>query len=144
MPDLHLRRRAQPGAARPADLAWTDRGPRRYSGTAGRRSRGAVRGRSSVESGRASRRLRARSRTGGTVSVTGQQLVDTSDRERAIVDFSIELTLNPDHVNASSIQKLKDAGLQNSEILDLIHSIAIFAWANRLMLNLGEPIFPSV
>ena len=68
----------------------------------------------------------------------------TSDRERAIVDFSIELTLNPDHVNASSIQKLKDAGLQNSEILDLIHSIAIFAWANRLMLNLGEPIFPSV
>jgi alkylhydroperoxidase family enzyme len=57
---------------------------------------------------------------------------------------SIELTLNPDHVNASSIQKLKDAGLQNSEILDLIHSIAIFAWANRLMLNLGEPIFPSV
>ena len=68
----------------------------------------------------------------------------TSERERAIVDFSIELTLNPDHVNASSVQKLKDAGLQNSEILDLIHSIAIFAWANRLMLNLGEPIFPSV
>jgi uncharacterized peroxidase-related enzyme len=68
----------------------------------------------------------------------------TSERERAIVDFSIELTLNPDHVNASSVQKLKDAGLQNLEILDLIHSVAIFAWANRLMLNLGEPIFPSV
>ena len=41
-------------------------------------------------------------------------------------------------------QKLKEAGLDNSEVLDLIHSIAIFAWANRLMLNLGEPIFPSV
>jgi uncharacterized peroxidase-related enzyme len=68
----------------------------------------------------------------------------TSERERAIVDFSIELTLNPDHVNASCVQKLKDAGLQNLEILDLIHSVAIFAWANRLMLNLGEPIFPSV
>ena len=68
----------------------------------------------------------------------------TSERERAIVDFSIELTLNPDHVNASGVQKLKDAGLQNLEILDLIHSVAIFAWANRLMLNLGEPIFPSV
>ena len=68
----------------------------------------------------------------------------TTERERAIVDFSIELTLNPDHVNASGVQKLKDAGLQNLEILDLIHSVAIFAWANRLMLNLGEPIFPSV
>jgi uncharacterized peroxidase-related enzyme len=67
----------------------------------------------------------------------------TSDRERAIVDFSIELTLNPEHVNADSVKKLIDAGLQNSEVLDLIHSVAIFAWANRLMLNLGEPIFPS-
>ncbi|EPM64904.1 hypothetical protein A249_42096 [Pseudomonas syringae pv. actinidiae ICMP 18804] len=24
----------------------------------------------------------------------------------------------------------------------MIHAIAIFAWANRLMLNLGEPVFP--
>jgi uncharacterized peroxidase-related enzyme len=68
----------------------------------------------------------------------------TTARERAIVDFSIALTLNPDHVNADSIAKLKEAGLSSPEILDLIHSIAIFAWANRLMLNLGEPIFPSV
>lgn len=68
----------------------------------------------------------------------------TTARERAIVDFSIALTLNPDHVNADSIGKLKEAGLSSPEILDLIHSIAIFAWANRLMLNLGEPIFPSV
>ncbi|MCF5600505.1 alkylhydroperoxidase, partial [Pseudomonas syringae] len=27
--------------------------------------------------------------------------------------------------------------------LDLIHAISIFAWANRLMLNLGEPVFPE-
>jgi uncharacterized peroxidase-related enzyme len=67
----------------------------------------------------------------------------TTPRERAIVDFSIELTANPDEVNAQSIQKLKDAGLTDPEILDLIHSVAIFAWANRLMLNLGEPVFPS-
>jgi len=25
----------------------------------------------------------------------------------------------------------------------LIHAVAIFAWANRLMLNLGEPVFPG-
>jgi uncharacterized peroxidase-related enzyme len=68
----------------------------------------------------------------------------TTARERAIVDFSIALTLNPDQVNADSIAKLNEVGLSSSEILDLIHSIAIFAWANRLMLNLGEPIFPSV
>jgi len=36
---------------------------------------------------------------------------------------------------------LQHAGLNPTEILDLVHSDAIFAWANRLMLNLGEPVF---
>lgn len=67
----------------------------------------------------------------------------TTDREKAIVQFSIELSEHPDKVSAKSIQSLKDAGLTEAEILDLIHSVAIFAWANRLMLNLGEPVFPS-
>ena len=67
----------------------------------------------------------------------------TTDRERAIVQFSIELTKNPDAVNSSHIKSLKDQGLSDGEILDLIHAIAIFSWANRLMLNLGEPIFPE-
>ena len=67
----------------------------------------------------------------------------TTDREKAIVQFSIELTERPDGVSADSIQRLKDAGLTEAEILDLIHSVAIFAWANRLMLNLGEPVFPN-
>ena len=65
----------------------------------------------------------------------------TSARERAIVQFSIELTNNPAGVSPASIQALKDVGLTEPEILDLMHSVAIFAWANRLMLNLGEPVF---
>jgi uncharacterized peroxidase-related enzyme len=67
----------------------------------------------------------------------------TTDRERAIVQFSIELTDRPNAVSEQSIQKLKSVGLTDVEILDLIHSVAIFAWANRLMLNLGEPVFPA-
>jgi len=55
----------------------------------------------------------------------------------------IELTEHPDAISAKHIQALKDVGLTEPEILDLIHSVAIFAWANRLMLNLGEPVFPS-
>ena len=57
--------------------------------------------------------------------------------------FSIELTLHPEDIADSSLQRLADAGLSDAEILDLIHAIAIFAWANRLMLNLGEPVFPA-
>lgn len=67
----------------------------------------------------------------------------TNARERAIVAFSIELTLHPHNIADSSLQRLADAGLSDAEILDLIHAIAIFAWANRLMLNLGEPVFPA-
>ena len=67
----------------------------------------------------------------------------TTERERAIVAFSIELTLHPNDIPDSSLQRLADAGLNDAEILDLIHAIAIFAWANRLMLNLGEPEFPA-
>ncbi len=65
----------------------------------------------------------------------------TSARERAIVDFSIALTNQPNEISPARIQALKDVGLTEIEILDLIHSVAIFAWANRLMLNLGEPVF---
>jgi len=67
----------------------------------------------------------------------------TTDRERAIVRFSIDLTVAPDRVSAGDIGRLRDVGLTDAEILDLMHSVAIFAWANRLMLNLGEPVFPT-
>jgi uncharacterized peroxidase-related enzyme len=64
------------------------------------------------------------------------------EREKAVVQFSIRLTEEPESVGADDIQALKDAGLNDAEILDLVHATAIFAWANRLMLNLGEPVFP--
>jgi len=67
----------------------------------------------------------------------------TTAREKAIVAFSIRLGAEPDKVSADDVRGLKEAGLTEQEILDLIHSVALFAWANRLMLNLGEPIFPE-
>jgi len=80
---------------------------------------------------------------------TVQQVFDdpytagTDAREKAIAQFAIALTKTPNDIDATNIQTLKDAGLSEQEILDLIHSVAIFAWANRLMLNLGEPVFPA-
>lgn len=65
----------------------------------------------------------------------------TNDREKAIIRFSIDLTLDPAALNAEHIQPLRAQGLDDGQILDLIHAISIFAWANRLMLNLGEPVY---
>jgi uncharacterized peroxidase-related enzyme len=67
----------------------------------------------------------------------------TNDREKAIVQFAIDLTLEPASLGAAHIQALREQGLDDAQVLDLIHAISIFAWANRLMLNLGEPVFPA-
>ena len=67
----------------------------------------------------------------------------TTPRERAIVAFSAELALRPETLSARHVEPLREAGLGEGEILDLVHAVALFAWANRLMLNLGEPVFPQ-
>jgi len=64
----------------------------------------------------------------------------TNARERAIVRYAIDLTLHPESVDAEAVEALAEASLSDAEILDLSHAIAIFAWANRLMLTLGEPV----
>jgi uncharacterized peroxidase-related enzyme len=66
----------------------------------------------------------------------------TTARERAIVQAAIALTLTPGRFAAADLHALRAAGLSMLEMLDLVHAVAIFAWANRLMLNLGEPVFP--
>lgn len=64
-------------------------------------------------------------------------------REQAIAQFSVKLTEAPNDIGPDDMQALHDAGLSQGEILDLLHAGSIFAWANRLMLNLGEPVFPD-
>jgi uncharacterized peroxidase-related enzyme len=59
------------------------------------------------------------------------------------VQLSLALTTHPAQFGAAQLQAVRAAGLSNLEVLDLVHAVAIFAWANRLMLNLGEPIFPG-
>lgn len=66
----------------------------------------------------------------------------TTPRERAIVAFSARLGLQPQALAAGDVQALRDAGLDDREVLDLVHAVALFAWANRLMLNLGEAVWP--
>ncbi|SHH41391.1 peroxidase-related enzyme [Pollutimonas bauzanensis] len=66
-----------------------------------------------------------------------------TEREQAIAQFSIRLTEAPDRIGPGDIQALKNVGMNDAEILDLLHAASIFAWANRLMLNLGEPVFSA-
>ncbi len=59
-------------------------------------------------------------------------------RDAAIIDFAEALTVTPPRADRSHIEALRAVGMDDSDIQDLIHSIAIFGWANRLMHPLGH------
>lgn len=63
-------------------------------------------------------------------------------RQRAIVDFAAKLTREPRMVTQEDIRPLRDVGMDDLQIHDLIHAVAMFANANRLMQTLGEPVAP--
>ena len=64
-------------------------------------------------------------------------------RQRAIVDFAEKLSRSPQEMTASDLAPLRKAGLDDLQILDLIHATAMFANANRLMQTLGEAVPPA-
>ena len=63
-------------------------------------------------------------------------------RMAAIADYAAALAATPPAATPSHVAALREAGLSDLEILDLTHAVAMFAWANRLMLTLGEPDRP--
>eukprot|EP00102_Acyrthosiphon_pisum_P026972 XP_016664182.1 PREDICTED: dipeptide transport ATP-binding protein DppD-like [Acyrthosiphon pisum] len=66
-----------------------------------------------------------------------------SPRWAAISDLVATLSITPAAASLQQVQTLRDQGLSTLELLDVIQSAAFFAWANRLMLTLGEPFLPE-
>ncbi|PCC53364.1 alkylhydroperoxidase domain protein [Brevibacterium aurantiacum] len=57
----------------------------------------------------------------------------------AVVDASAALTLTPQAFGPAHVNALREAGLDDGDIIDVLNCAAFFNWANRLMLSLGEP-----
>jgi uncharacterized peroxidase-related enzyme len=64
-------------------------------------------------------------------------------RLRDIADFAEQLSRAPHLMTAADLEPLRKAGLDDLQILDLIHATAMFANANRLMQTLGESVPPD-
>ncbi|MBN3138013.1 alkylhydroperoxidase [Pectobacterium punjabense] len=62
------------------------------------------------------------------------------DNTQALVDFCRALSQTPIALEARHIQALRERGFSRADIVDLIHSAAIFGWANRLMHTLGHAV----
>ncbi|MGU3623877.1 alkylhydroperoxidase domain protein [Raoultella ornithinolytica] len=70
----------------------------------------------------------------------GETLSDgQSPRWRAEIDFAAALSVTPPALTTAHLHGLEEQGLDTLAQLDLLQSAAFFAWANRLMLTLGEP-----
>jgi uncharacterized peroxidase-related enzyme len=59
---------------------------------------------------------------------------------QAIVNFAFKLSKSPPEATPDDIAKLRDVGLSDEQIVDLVLSTALFGWANRLMHVLGDPV----
>lgn len=74
----------------------------------------------------------------GEVLTAGQ-----SERWQALIAFAAALSTTPASAASQPLLRLRELGLNELELLDLVQSTAFFAWANRLMLTLGEPFLPQ-
>ena len=66
-----------------------------------------------------------------------------SERWQVEIEAVAALSLTPPRLTDEHLYALQQLPLTTLEITDLIQSAAFFAWANRLMLTLGEPFIPE-
>jgi len=60
-----------------------------------------------------------------------------SPREQIILRYARELTQSPADVEEGSIQKMREAGLDDGKILEVNQVVSYFAYVNRTVLGLG-------
>ena len=63
-----------------------------------------------------------------------------SARESAMVSFAETLTRQPQSMGQRDITSLRDQGLTDLEIHDLVQVIGYFAYVNRIVLGLGAEL----
>ncbi|MEN9420384.1 MAG: hypothetical protein RI988_4005 [Pseudomonadota bacterium] len=70
---------------------------------------------------------------------TSPATAGSTPRERAIARFAHAVTLRAPQLEPADLADLRGFGFSDEDVIDLLHAVAIFGWANRLMHNLGEP-----
>jgi len=60
-----------------------------------------------------------------------------SEAECAMLEFTEKLTLTPSNMRETDVQKLRDAGWTDRDILDIVHVCAYFNFRVRVVDGLG-------
>lgn len=75
--------------------------------------------------------------------LAGGITTDLGDRWNAVTAAAVALTTTPISFTAAHVTRLRETGMDDPSIADLIYAASFFNWANRLMLSLGEPALPD-
>ena len=65
---------------------------------------------------------------------------DLTDREMAMARFASHLTVHPQEATEAELDRLRDAGLREDELLEIVQIVAIFNATNRLNAGLGVKV----
>jgi uncharacterized peroxidase-related enzyme len=63
--------------------------------------------------------------------------MELSEAEYAMLEFAEKLTLAPSNMREADVQKLRDAGWTDRDILDIVHVCAYFNFRVRVVDGLG-------
>lgn len=63
--------------------------------------------------------------------------MELSKAEYAMLEFAEKLTLTPSNMQQADVQKLRDAGWTDRDILDIVHVCAYFNFRVRVVDGLG-------
>lgn len=76
--------------------------------------------------------------------VSSQSPLDdrATPRERALVTYVVKLTRTPGDMTREDVAALRDAGLDDAEVLDTVHVAGYYAYANRIADGLGLALEP--
>ena len=78
----------------------------------------------------------AKNTDGGNIA----QAAGIEPRQKALLNFAAKLSKCPSEAGKADMELLVDNGLGMDEVLDLVLSVSLFGWANRLMHVLGDPM----
>jgi len=67
----------------------------------------------------------------------GQQPENLPQRAKALIDYALKLTLEPSTVVKGDLDALREVGISDSEILDLVLLTAYMNYVNRIAQGLG-------
>lgn len=63
-------------------------------------------------------------------------------RDRAMLDYAVKLTLEPWNMIQEDVQRLRAAGFEDRDILDINQVTAYYAFVNRVADGLGVELEP--